>query len=53
MQLNLIFRDLPSPGPTALDSLDPKQVAVVLEALIRLIAQTAQSELAEGDSDDD
>ena len=53
MQLNLIFRDLPSPSPTALDSLDPVQVDAVLEVLIRLIAQAAQSELAKEDSDDE
>jgi hypothetical protein len=53
MQLNLIFRDLPSPSPTALDSLDPDQVDAVLEVLIRLIAQTAQSELAKEDNDDE
>jgi len=53
MQLKLIFRDLPSPSPTALDSLDPDQVDAVLEVLIRLIAQTAQSELAKEDNDDE
>lgn len=55
MQLNLIFRDLPSPSPspTALDSLEPEQVDAVLEVLIRLIAQTAQPELAKEDNDDE
>jgi hypothetical protein len=53
MQLNLIFRDLPSPSPTALDSLDPEQVDAVVEVLIRLIAQAAQFELAKEDSDDE
>jgi len=53
MQLSLIFRDIPNASPTITESLDPKQIDALLEVLVRLIEQTAQSDLTAEESDHD
>ncbi len=53
MQLSLIFRDIPNASPTIIESLDPEQVDALLEVLVRLIEQAAQSDLTAEESDND
>ena len=53
MQLNLIFRDIPNANPTIIESLDPEQVEALIEVLVRLMVQTAQTDLTPEESDHD
>ena len=46
-------RDIPNANPTIIESLDPEQVEALIEVLVRLMVQTAQTDLTPEESDHD